>query len=114
MSGIEEASQDLKKETEDQLWQQGVLRHVPLVGTFVNWWAPPPKTAVRGRKLDLAEGELTGQRSPDRSRNRSRRRSREGSRDGHRRGHGRITGEVTRELERTQTGAWGDGRVGVR
>ena len=54
--GIEEASQDLKKESEDQLWQQGVLRHVPLVGTFVNWWAPSPKQAVRGRKLDLAEG----------------------------------------------------------
>ncbi|KAF0293756.1 Pyridoxal-dependent decarboxylase domain-containing protein 1 [Amphibalanus amphitrite] len=58
MKGIEEASQDLKKESEDQLWQQGVLRHVPLVGTFYNWWAPTPKTAVRGRKLDLAEGVL--------------------------------------------------------
>lgn len=31
---------------------------MPLVGTFVNWWAPPPKQAVRGRKLDLAEGTL--------------------------------------------------------
>ncbi|XP_037073751.1 pyridoxal-dependent decarboxylase domain-containing protein 1-like [Pollicipes pollicipes] len=57
MKGIEEANQDLRKESEDQLWQEGVLRHVPLVGTIVNWWSPSPKPAVRGRRLDLAEGE---------------------------------------------------------
>ncbi|XP_037073747.1 pyridoxal-dependent decarboxylase domain-containing protein 1-like [Pollicipes pollicipes] len=58
MKGIEEANQDLRKESEDQLWQEGVLRHVPLVGTIVNWWSPSPKPAVRGRRLDLAEGVL--------------------------------------------------------
>ncbi|KAL3272830.1 hypothetical protein HHI36_014289 [Cryptolaemus montrouzieri] len=55
--GIETATLDLQKENEELLWQDGILRHVPVVGTFVNWWSPKPKeTGVRGRSLNLTQG----------------------------------------------------------
>lgn len=38
--GIETATLDLQKENEDRLWQEGILRHVPVVGSIVNWWSP--------------------------------------------------------------------------
>lgn len=38
--GIETATLDLQKENEERLWQEGILRHVPVVGSFVNWWSP--------------------------------------------------------------------------
>lgn len=38
--GIETATLDLQKENEERLWQEGILRHVPVVATFVNWWSP--------------------------------------------------------------------------
>jgi hypothetical protein len=48
---------DLQKENEDRLWQDGILRHVPVVSTFVNWWSPITKeTGVRGRSLNLTQG----------------------------------------------------------
>lgn len=56
-TGIETATLDLQKENEDRLWQEGILRHVPVVGTFVNWWSPKAKeTGVRGRSLNLTQG----------------------------------------------------------
>lgn len=55
--GIETVTLDLQKENEERLWQEGILRHVPVVGTFVNWWAPKTKeTGVRGRTFDLKQG----------------------------------------------------------
>lgn len=54
--GIETATVDLKKETEENLWQEGILRHVPVFGNLVNWWSPPLKNAVKGRWLDLEAG----------------------------------------------------------
>ncbi|XP_065161723.1 putative pyridoxal-dependent decarboxylase domain-containing protein 2 isoform X2 [Atheta coriaria] len=49
--GIETATLDLQKENEEKLWQEGILRQVPVVGTFMNWWAPKTKeTGVRGVK----------------------------------------------------------------
>lgn len=55
--GIEAAQIDLEKENAEKLWQEGILRHVPVVGTFVNWWSPPPKeSGVRGRRLILQAG----------------------------------------------------------
>lgn len=55
--GIETVTLDLQKENEDRLWQEGILRHVPVVGTFVNWWSPKVKeTGVRGRTFDLKHG----------------------------------------------------------
>lgn len=56
-SGIETATMDLQKENEDRLWQEGILRHVPVVGSFVNWWSPKTKEGgVRGRSLNLTQG----------------------------------------------------------
>ncbi|ENN77914.1 hypothetical protein YQE_05591, partial [Dendroctonus ponderosae] len=55
--GIETATKDLQKENEERLWQEGLIRHVPLVGNFVNWWSPKTKeTGVRGRSLNLTQG----------------------------------------------------------
>lgn len=57
VSGIETATIDLQKENEDRLWQEGILRHVPVVGSFVNWWSPKTKEGgVRGRSLNLTQG----------------------------------------------------------
>lgn len=36
---------------------QGVLRQVPVVGSFLNWWAPLPNTSMRGRAFDLVSGQ---------------------------------------------------------
>ncbi|XP_076286506.1 pyridoxal-dependent decarboxylase domain-containing protein 1 [Lasioglossum baleicum] len=55
--GIEAAQTDLERENAEKMWQEGILRHVPVVGTFVNWWSPPSKeTGVRGRSLNLQAG----------------------------------------------------------
>ncbi|XP_050433013.1 pyridoxal-dependent decarboxylase domain-containing protein 1 [Adelges cooleyi] len=54
--GIETATVDLKKESDEKIWQEGILRHVPVFGNLVNWWSPPAKNAVRGRWLDLEAG----------------------------------------------------------
>nr|XP_050845721.1 pyridoxal-dependent decarboxylase domain-containing protein 1 [Vespula vulgaris] len=55
--GIEAAQTDLERENAEKLWQEGILRHVPVVGTLVNWWSPPSKeTGVRGRSLNLQAG----------------------------------------------------------
>ncbi|KAK0077549.1 hypothetical protein PV325_003764 [Microctonus aethiopoides] len=55
--GIEAAQTDLERENAEKLWQEGILRHVPVVGTFVNWWSPPSKeSGVRGRSLNLQAG----------------------------------------------------------
>uniref|UniRef100_A0A8D9F0G3 Pyridoxal-dependent decarboxylase domain-containing protein 1 n=4 Tax=Cacopsylla melanoneura TaxID=428564 RepID=A0A8D9F0G3_9HEMI len=58
--GILTATQDLQKENEDKLWQEGILRHVPVFGSLVNWWSPVDKdpTRVKGRTLDLAAGRI--------------------------------------------------------
>lgn len=60
--GIETAQTDLERENAEKLWQEGILRHVPVVGTFVNWWSPISKeTGVRGRSLNLQAGNCSFQ-----------------------------------------------------
>ncbi|XP_039959526.1 pyridoxal-dependent decarboxylase domain-containing protein 1 [Bactrocera tryoni] len=56
--GIEAATADLMRETEEKMWQEGILRHVPVVGRVFNWWSPPPKDAggIKGRSLNLTQG----------------------------------------------------------
>lgn len=41
--GIQQAQGELEKESEDAIWQEGILRHVPLVGSFYNWISPAQK-----------------------------------------------------------------------
>lgn len=55
--GIEAATLEIQRENEEKLWQEGILRHVPVVGSFVNWFSPPPKEAgIKGRSLNLQQG----------------------------------------------------------
>ncbi|XP_050099801.1 pyridoxal-dependent decarboxylase domain-containing protein 1 [Anopheles aquasalis] len=55
--GIEAATMDLQREAEEKLWQEGILRQVPLVGRVVNWWSPVAKeTGMKGRSLNLTQG----------------------------------------------------------
>ncbi|XP_074040837.1 putative pyridoxal-dependent decarboxylase domain-containing protein 2 [Leptinotarsa decemlineata] len=56
--GIETATIDLQKESEERLWQENIIRHVPIVGTFVNWWSPRTKddSGIMGRSLNLTQG----------------------------------------------------------
>ncbi|XP_071491690.1 putative pyridoxal-dependent decarboxylase domain-containing protein 2 [Diadema antillarum] len=59
LKGIQEAEKALEKENENKLMEEGVLRQVPLVGSFLNWWSPPPKEAVvKGRTLNLTSGAI--------------------------------------------------------
>lgn len=57
--GIETANEDLKKENEERIWQDGILRHVPVVSSLYNWWAPLPKeSGVKGRSFSLSSGVI--------------------------------------------------------
>ncbi|XP_065218745.1 pyridoxal-dependent decarboxylase domain-containing protein 1 [Planococcus citri] len=59
--GIETATLDLQKENEEKLWQEGILRHVPVFGNIMNWWSPINKDGVggvKGRSLDLTAGVI--------------------------------------------------------
>ncbi|KAG7171412.1 Pyridoxal-dependent decarboxylase domain-containing protein 1-like [Homarus americanus] len=56
--GIEAATEDLKRENEERIWQDGILRHVPIVGSVYNWFSPPPPPGIKGRTLDLTAGVL--------------------------------------------------------
>ncbi|XP_066930008.1 pyridoxal-dependent decarboxylase domain-containing protein 1-like [Clytia hemisphaerica] len=57
---IEEAQDKLNKEREEKFFQDGVLRSVPVVASFYNWFSPPPKEdhGVTGRSFDLSSGKL--------------------------------------------------------
>ena len=57
-TGIEAATAELRRETDERLWQEGVLRQVPLIGSVYNWFLPPSNEGVRGRSLDLQAGVL--------------------------------------------------------
>nr|XP_022319864.1 putative pyridoxal-dependent decarboxylase domain-containing protein 2 isoform X1 [Crassostrea virginica] len=56
--GIEEANKELHKEMDEKLMQEGVLRQVPLFGSLLNWWSPPPKDSVKGRTFSLNSGTM--------------------------------------------------------
>lgn len=59
--GIEAANEDMKRESELRLINEGILRHVPLVGSVMNWWSPLPKSEgsqARGRAFDLVTGSI--------------------------------------------------------
>ncbi|KAJ8728408.1 hypothetical protein PYW08_016793 [Mythimna loreyi] len=56
--GIEEAQADIERENAERLWQEGLLRRVPVVGRVVEWWAPAAVPPPSGRRLHLAHGTL--------------------------------------------------------
>lgn len=57
LQGIETATADLQRESDEKLWSDGILRHVPVFGQVVNWWSPPAKeTGIKGRSLNLTQG----------------------------------------------------------
>ncbi|XP_070579429.1 putative pyridoxal-dependent decarboxylase domain-containing protein 2 isoform X3 [Ptychodera flava] len=57
--GIDAANEELRKENEEKIMEEGVLRQIPWVGPLVNWWSPLPKdTTLKGRSLNLSSGEL--------------------------------------------------------
>lgn len=60
-AGIRAAENDLQKEADEKLWNDGILRVVPVVGSVLNWINPIPKetsTGIRGRTLNLSEGKV--------------------------------------------------------
>ncbi|CAB3253059.1 unnamed protein product [Arctia plantaginis] len=56
--GIEAAQADIERENAERLWQEGLLRRVPVVGRVVDWWAPAAVQPPTGRRLHLAHGTL--------------------------------------------------------
>lgn len=57
--GITAAETDLRKEADEKVWNDGILRVVPVVGTMLNWINPLPKdggSGIRGRSLNLQQG----------------------------------------------------------
>jgi len=58
-NGVAQAQEELRKEADNQIWQEGILRHVPIVGSFYNWLSPvPEEVKAKGRYLNLQEGKL--------------------------------------------------------
>lgn len=57
-AGIETATADLQRENDERLWQEGILRHVPIFSSVYNWLSPPPPPGIKGRTLDLTAGVL--------------------------------------------------------
>ncbi|XP_077489810.1 pyridoxal-dependent decarboxylase domain-containing protein 1 isoform X2 [Amblyomma americanum] len=55
--GIQEASKGLQQENEEKILQEGLLRHVPIVGSLFNWWSPTNKeSGIRGRSFNITSG----------------------------------------------------------
>ena len=44
--GIEQAAEDLRRENDEAIWQEGLLRHVPIVGSLYNWMSPLQKVKI--------------------------------------------------------------------
>ncbi|CAN8002704.1 unnamed protein product [Ixodes hexagonus] len=55
--GIQEAAKGLQQENEEKIMQEGLLRHVPIVGSLFNWWSPTSKeSGIRGRSFNITSG----------------------------------------------------------
>lgn len=57
--GIASVETDLKKEADEKVWNDGIFRVVPVVGSVLNWINPLPKdggSGIRGRSLNLQQG----------------------------------------------------------
>ena len=51
--GIEQAAEDLRRENDEAIWQEGVLRHVPIVGSLYNWISPLQKVKIPQSVLEF-------------------------------------------------------------
>ncbi|VDN03815.1 unnamed protein product [Thelazia callipaeda] len=58
--GIETASEDLRRENDARLLQEGVIRQIPLMSSLVNWLSPMGKGVqnIKGRSFDLKTGQI--------------------------------------------------------
>eukprot|EP01116_Phalansterium_solitarium_P018327 TRINITY_DN4823_c1_g1_i1.p1 TRINITY_DN4823_c1_g1~~TRINITY_DN4823_c1_g1_i1.p1 ORF type:complete len:699 (-),score=210.21 TRINITY_DN4823_c1_g1_i1:414-2510(-) len=56
--GISSAQAELEQENRQQLYQEGVIRQLPIVGGWYNWVMPAQKAQVKGRQFDLTRQEL--------------------------------------------------------
>ena len=56
--GIEKANEDLKKENEQKLIQEGILRQITLVGGLFSWISPSPSVNTIGRTFNLQSGKI--------------------------------------------------------
>lgn len=57
--GIQQAQESLNRESEARLFEEGLLRQVPLVSSVLNWLSPPARPAARpGRAFDLTSGTI--------------------------------------------------------
>ncbi|VDM14007.1 unnamed protein product [Wuchereria bancrofti] len=59
--GIEAANKDLKRENDERLIQEGMMRQIPLMSSLVNWFSPLDKDfqGIKGRSFDLKTGNTT-------------------------------------------------------
>eukprot|EP00731_Ephydatia_muelleri_P029069 Em0020g713a len=56
--GIEAATEDLSKEKERKVQEEGILRHVPIIGSVISWLSPSTPTTPDGRTFRLTEGKV--------------------------------------------------------
>jgi len=57
--GIRIAQEKLNKERDEKMFQEGIIRNVPLVSSLVNWWSPPPAdNGITGQSFDISSGRL--------------------------------------------------------
>ena len=56
-SGILAARKGLEEESYNRIYEEGILRQIPLVSSVMNWWSPPPVLpALSGRRFVLSSG----------------------------------------------------------
>eukprot|EP00112_Aurelia_sp_Birch-Aquarium-sp1_P012121 Seg2548.1 transcript_id=Seg2548.1/GoldUCD/mRNA.D3Y31 product="Pyridoxal-dependent decarboxylase domain-containing protein 1" protein_id=Seg2548.1/GoldUCD/D3Y31 len=57
---IHQAEEVLQKESEEKFYEEGILRHVPVLGSVFSWLSPPAKEShgITGRAFTLASGKL--------------------------------------------------------
>ncbi|KAG7264937.1 hypothetical protein CRUP_032646 [Coryphaenoides rupestris] len=53
--GILEAELQLQKDSENRLFEEGLLRQLPVVSSVLNWFSPV-ETSVKGRTFNLTDG----------------------------------------------------------
>ncbi|KAG8188929.1 hypothetical protein JTE90_014981 [Oedothorax gibbosus] len=57
--GIQEANKELVKENQEKIYQEGVLKQVPVIGSLVSWFYPAQnETGIKGRSFNLSSGTI--------------------------------------------------------